>query len=125
MRSAAFAHPCASDYSHRKQWVLERLQHLTSAYALDICAYAIMSNHYHLVLQVDQAKAKAWSREEVVTRWASMFSVHAEAWQLAMQPRGNVFGRAMGRLDHLRLHANTLGQSWVRGLRQAEQLYSA
>jgi hypothetical protein len=40
-----------------------------------------------------------------------------------MQPQGNVFGRAMGQLDHLRLHAKALGQSWVRGLRQAERLY--
>jgi hypothetical protein len=46
------------------------------------------------------------------------------AWETAMQPRGNVFGRAMGRLNHLRLHANTLGQSWVKGLRRAEAMYA-
>lgn len=51
-------------------------------------------------------------------------NINAEAWRLAMRPRGNVFGRAMGRLDHLRLHANTLGQSWVRGLQRAERLYA-
>jgi hypothetical protein len=51
-------------------------------------------------------------------------NVDAEAWTLAMRPRGNVFGRAMGKLDHLRLHAKTLGQSWVRGLGQAKKLYS-
>lgn len=51
-------------------------------------------------------------------------NIDADAWRLAMQPRGNVFGRAMGRLDHLRLHAKTLGQSWVKGLRAAEALYS-
>jgi REP element-mobilizing transposase RayT len=294
------------DYSHRKQWVLERLRHLTSMCAIDVCAYAIMSNHYHLVVHVDQAKAKAWTLREVVDRWTSMFSapptverwltgeagqaecedaeakietwrarlydvswfmkclnehlarranaedectghfwqsrfrsqalldeaglltamayvdlnpiragiaatpedseftsiyerirelkassaaaeektethakvpllsfqssgatrisipfrldaylelvdwtgraivagkrgfidgkvppimrrlnVDPEAWTLAMRPHGNVFGRAMGKLDHLRLHAKTLGQSWVRGLRSAEQLYSA
>src|SRR5690606_36962782 len=45
------------------------------------------------------------------------------AWELAMQPRGNVFGRALGRLDLLRLPAQTLAQSWVRGLRRAERLY--
>jgi hypothetical protein len=27
-----------------------------------------------------------------------------------------------GKLDHLRLHANTLGQQWVKGLRQAERI---
>jgi hypothetical protein len=37
MRSAAFAHPCASDYSHRKAWVLERLTQLSSMLAIDIC----------------------------------------------------------------------------------------
>jgi REP element-mobilizing transposase RayT len=290
------------DYSHRKQWVLERLRQLTSMCAINVCAYAILSNHYHLVVHVDPAKAKAWTMREVVERWTSMFStpppierwlrgeagsaecevaeatietwrarlydvswfmkclnehlarranaedqctghfwqsrfksqallddpalltamvyvdlnpiragiastpeeseftsiyerirelkasstaepartvpllpfqsseieqsvtipfrfdaylelidwtgraivagkpgsidadvppiikrlnVDADAWTLAMRPRGNVFGRAMGKLDHLRLHAKTLGQSWVRGLRHAERLYSA
>jgi hypothetical protein len=36
-------------YEHRKHWVLERLRALQSVYAVDICAYAVMSNHYHLV----------------------------------------------------------------------------
>jgi hypothetical protein len=38
MRSAAFAHRCASDYSHRKRWVLERLAQLTSIFSIEICA---------------------------------------------------------------------------------------
>jgi putative transposase len=47
----------------------------------------------------------------------------ADACQLAMQPRRNVFGRAMGRLDHLRLYAKTLGQSCIKCVRAAEALY--
>jgi hypothetical protein len=50
-------------------------------------------------------------------------NIEPDAWQEAMQPRGNVFGRALGRLDHLRLHAKALGLSWIRGLRAAERLY--
>jgi len=293
------------DYSHRKSWILERLAFLASMFAIDICAYAMMSNHYHLVVHVDRSRALKWTQEEVVAQWTRLFgtpqlverwlngqaseaerkraetiierwrgrlyniswymrclnehlarkanaednctgrfwegrfksqalldeaglltamayvdlnpiragiaatpeeseftsiyerirelrastsaaaeegsdasvrvpllpfqsrasapsipfrfdaylelvdwtgcaivsgkrgfidgvmppimqrlNVDAEAWTLAMRPRGNVFGRAMGKLDHLRLHAKTLGQSWVRGLRQAKQLYS-
>ena len=52
-----------------------------------------------------------------------LITVDPSAWEAAMQPRGNVFGRAMGRLNHLQLHAKALGQSWVRGLRKAELLY--
>lgn len=293
------------DYSHRKQWIIERLAELTSIFAIEICAYAVMSNHYHLVLYIDQKKANRLTKREVVDRWRRLFSappvverwlsgqasdadrqlaeltiekwrqrlhdlswfmkclnehlarranaedncdgrfwqgrfrsqalldeaglltamayvdlnpiragiaatpaeseftsiyqriralrqsellrpeivdheetpplkpfagtdvshtmsyrlsdylelvdwtgrairsdrrgaidaklpriaaqlnIDAEAWKAAMQPGGNVFGRAMGRLNHLRLHATTLGQSWVRGLRKAERLYAS
>jgi hypothetical protein len=50
-------------------------------------------------------------------------NVDAAAWQEAMRPSGNVFGRALGQLDHMRLHARSLGQSWIRGLRQADRLF--
>ena len=294
------------DYSHRKDWVVERLGQLASLFAIEVCAYAVMSNHYHLVVYVDQARAKRFTREEVASRWTQLFRAPAVvrrylenetssdeerqlaesiidrwrdrlfdiswfmkclnehlarranaedgcsgrfwegrfrsqalldeaglltamtyvdlnpiragiaktpetseftsvceriqrlrsddrsltdaeprshvrlrpfssagsdahaipyrideylqlvdwsgrmirsdkpghidtqlppiacrlhidvvAWQSAMRPRSNVFGRAMGRLDHLRLHAKTLGQSWVRGLARAEQMYGA
>jgi REP element-mobilizing transposase RayT len=62
------------DYSHRKAWVLERLAFLSGVFAIDICAYAVMSNHYHLVVHVDQHRAKALSAQEVIQRWATLFS---------------------------------------------------
>jgi REP element-mobilizing transposase RayT len=290
------------DYSHRKLWVLERLAFLTSMFAIEVAAYAVMSNHYHLVLHVDRSRARRWTKEEVVAQWTRLFgippvverwrsgeagkaeresaeakietwrerlhdlswfmrccneflarranaednctgrfwegrfksqalldeaglitamayvdlnpiragiaatpeeseftsvyerirelravnaseeqervkvplqplrqsvtsdrvsipfglrsylelldwsgrairhnkrgfiddsqppiierlNIEPEAWLEALRPRGNVFGRAMGKLHHLRLHAATLGQSWIRGLRQAEKLY--
>jgi hypothetical protein len=52
-------------------------------------------------------------------------NIDPAVWEETMQPQGNVFGRAMGQLDHLRLHAKALGQSWVKGLRQAERMYRA
>jgi hypothetical protein len=61
------------DFSHRKQWVLERLRLLTAMFAIDACAYAILSNHYHLVLHVDRARAQAWSLQEVMAQWQRLF----------------------------------------------------
>ena len=63
------------DYSHRKQWVKDRLALLSHAFAIDICAYAVMSNHYHLVLCVDCARADSWSDLEVIDRWQRIFKV--------------------------------------------------
>lgn len=57
------------NYDHRKQWILSRLKFLSYIYAVDICAYAVMSNHYHVVLHVDKARAAGWSDLEVAERW--------------------------------------------------------
>ncbi len=46
-------------YSHRKQWIIKRLEQISQVYSIDICAYAIMENHYHLVLKVDDEAAQS------------------------------------------------------------------
>ena len=56
-------------FEHRRGWVEDKLITLSRVFAIDICAYAIMSNHTHLVLFIDEASAKAWSSEEVLKRW--------------------------------------------------------
>ncbi|MFK0572316.1 hypothetical protein [Endozoicomonas sp.] len=33
------------NYEHRSQWVTERLQLLVNTFAIEVCAYAIMSSH--------------------------------------------------------------------------------
>ncbi|PHR18873.1 MAG: hypothetical protein COA41_08770 [Sphingopyxis sp.] len=46
---------------------------LPQTYAINIAAYAIMSNHYHVVLHIDKQQADQWSDLEVVERWHSVF----------------------------------------------------
>ena len=60
-------------YEHRRDWVEEKLLFLGSVFAIDICAYAVMSNYTHLVLHVDEKMAQSWSLEEVLTRWHKLF----------------------------------------------------
>lgn len=56
-------------YEHRRQWVEDRLLFLANVFAIDICAYAVMSNHTHVVLHVDTERAVGWSDDEVLTRY--------------------------------------------------------
>ena len=35
-------------FEHRKPWVEDRISELGDIFACGICAYAVMSNHYHL-----------------------------------------------------------------------------
>ena len=79
VRCVRRAYLCGDDplsgknYDHRKQWTVERLQQLASIFAIDVFAYAIMSNHYHVVLHINNKKLKAWSEKEVAQRWTSIF----------------------------------------------------
>lgn len=62
------------DFEHRRQWVVDRIHLLVDVFAIDLCAYTVMSNHYHLVLRVDQNRAEHWSNREVTERWLRLFS---------------------------------------------------
>jgi hypothetical protein len=69
------AHLCGEDpltgrsYDHRKNWIEEQIHHLAQCFAVDVYAYAVMSNHYHLVLRVDPPRARTWGDAEVAERW--------------------------------------------------------
>ena len=56
-------------YEHRRGWVEDRLLFLGSVFAIDICAYAVMSNHTHIVLHVDKEEAQSWNFKQVLTRY--------------------------------------------------------
>ena len=62
-----------TDYEHRRGWIEDKLLELGQIFALDVCAYAIMSNHYHVVLHIDADQAQGWDDREVVARWHALF----------------------------------------------------
>src|SRR6056297_4192293 len=62
------------DYSARKQAIQGRLALLADVFAIDVCAYAILSNHYHLVVHIDQQQSLDWSDLEVAQRWIRLFT---------------------------------------------------
>ena len=62
-----------NSYEHRRSWVEDRIRVLASLFAIDICAYAVMSNHYHLVVRLQHDGGENWSDEEVLSRWTALF----------------------------------------------------
>jgi len=61
------------DFSHRKQWVRDRLEELAGIFSVEVFAYAVMSNHLHVVLRMRPESTAAWSHREVVERWRRLF----------------------------------------------------
>ena len=66
-------------FDHRKEWLVELLGELASVFALEVCAYAVMSNHYHVVIRIVRGRAEAWSDEEVLDRAQKLFPMTVKA----------------------------------------------
>ncbi len=61
------------NYEHRRQWVVDRIRLLSSLFAIDVCAYAVMSNHYHLVLKLGPGQLDDLDDEQIMKRWCALF----------------------------------------------------
>jgi REP element-mobilizing transposase RayT len=60
-------------FEHRRDWVEARLLALAEVFAVSIWAYAVMSNHVHVVVEVRADAARAWSDDEVARRWLTLY----------------------------------------------------
>jgi len=66
-------HETGQNFEHRRQWIEDRIRLLSSIFAVDICAYAVMSNHVHIVIKLCPDEAEGWSDRDVMKRWACLY----------------------------------------------------
>jgi len=84
-------------FEHRKDWLEQRLTELASIFAVALYGFAVMSNHVHVVLQVDPIAATHWTDAEVARRWCRLF------------PRRGPGGHdEAARIDHLQANPERL-----------------
>jgi len=60
-------------FEHRRQWLIDRIKKVTSVFAIDVCSYAIMSNHFHIVLKINSTKE--WNATQVLMTWCALYSL--------------------------------------------------
>ena len=61
------------NYEHRRKWIQDRLHKLSQAFAIDLCAYAVMHNHIHVVLHIAKGRADGWTMDDVLLRWRMFY----------------------------------------------------
>ena len=66
-------HYSGQSFEHRRQWVVDRIRLLSSLFAIDVCAYAVMHNHYHLVLKLCPSQFDDLSDDDIMDRWCALF----------------------------------------------------
>ncbi len=97
-------------FEHRKAWVEKRLILLADCFAVAIHAYAVMSNHLHLVLRLDPALPASWSDADVATRWVCLFPPREDS-EVARDAKRE---RLMQQPDYLAVLRDRLGNlSWL------------
>ena len=96
------------DYSHRRAWLVERMRQIAPSFAVDVYAYSVLSNHFHLVLRHDPLAGRGWTDEEVARRWVEAFppTVRGEVVEALKPERRELILDDPGRLARAR---GTLG----------------
>jgi len=102
-----------SDRDSRKDWFHERLRELSKIYAVDACVWAMLSNHFHLIVRNRPDLVKAWSDEDVAIRWWNLYPERRDE-QGRPAPPTKVEIRSIvetpGRIDVLRKRLSSI--SW-------------
>ncbi len=61
------------DFSHRKEWIRDRLEVLAGIFAVDVMGFAVLSNHMHVVVRTRPDVVATWSDDEIAVRWWNLF----------------------------------------------------
>jgi hypothetical protein len=57
------------NHDHRKVWIEDQLKLLASHFGIDLLSFAILSNHFHLILRSRPEVVDSWDDTEVARRW--------------------------------------------------------
>ena len=74
------------NFDHRKRWIRRRLEMLASVFGIDVCGYAVMSNHLHVILRIRPDVAQSWSDEEIALRWRRLYPRRDQATGRCAEP---------------------------------------
>ncbi len=65
-------------YDHRRAWIRDRLESLAGLFGVEIAAFAVMSNHLHVMLRIRPDVVMLWPDHEVARRWLVLFPGRVE-----------------------------------------------
>jgi hypothetical protein len=104
------------DFSHRKSWLVDRLHQLATIFAIEVCAYAIMDNHYHTILRTRPDIVASWSDREVATRWLTLFPNYNRKKDVVEPPREQQISTLADCTDRVAVLRKRLSSlSWFMG----------
>jgi len=107
------------DFSHRKEIMERRLRFLSKFFSIDVCGYAILSDHYHIIIRGRPDRSTQWSARQVALNWWWIFPKRRDQYGNPADPKDHELdeilidpetGAPEGRLDKLRKRLTSI--SW-------------
>ena len=74
------------NFDHRKAWLEDRLRELARWFGIDVLEFAILSNHFHVIVRNRPDVVETWSDHEVARRWLMICPLRKTAQGTAEEP---------------------------------------
>ena len=74
------------NFDHRKVWIEEQLRLQAACFGIDLLGFALMSNHFHLILRSRPDCVAAWDDTDVARRWLTLCPVRKDEQGNAEEP---------------------------------------
>ena len=65
------------NFDYRKLWIEQYLKQFAAHFGIDLLGFAILSNHFHLILRTRPDVVATWDDQEVARRWLMLCPVPA------------------------------------------------
>lgn len=107
------------NYDHRKLWIENTLRHFAAHFGIDLLNFAILSNHYHLIIRTRPDVVATWDDTEVARRWLMICPKRKIGGQPAEPSEAdlNTIRRCPKKLAEIRLRLSNISW-WMRLLNQ-------
>ena len=108
------------NYDHRKGWIEELLKRFAASFGIDLLGFAILSNHFHLILRSRPDVVTTWDDTEVARRWLMLCPVRKTPDGLPEEPSEpeiNTIRNDPSKLAAIRSRLSDIGW-WMRLLCQ-------
>jgi hypothetical protein len=108
------------NYDHRKGWMETELKRLAAYFGIDLLCYAVLSNHFHLVLRSRPDIVESWSDTQVAQRWLMLCPKRKDKFRRALEPTPAELHRILNnrkQLARIRLRLSDISW-WMRLLSQ-------
>jgi len=92
------------NFDHRKAWIEAMIERFAAQFGIDLLGFAVLSNHFHLILRSRPDVVETWDDAEVARRWLLLCPQRKEA-------DGNPAEPSRAEIDQIRNHPVRLAET--------------